>query len=148
MKLSPNELAAETERVRQNNYQQFVKKVRLRNVRGFQDEVIEFRTRVTALIGTNGGGKSTILGSVALAYKNMRPSQFFPKAFIGDESMADWSIEFELVKNRYHRLRRSRRPQNSLSQSGGEMISLKDRFNTSKFNALCRQESRDAFANS
>jgi predicted ATPase len=98
MKLSPNELAAETERVRQNNYQQFVKKVRLRNVRGFQDEVIEFRTPVTALIGTNGGGKSTILGSVALAYKNMRPSQFFPKAFIGDESMADWSIEFELVE--------------------------------------------------
>ena len=98
MKLSPNELAAELERVRLNNYRQFVKNVRLRNVRGFQDETVGFRSPVTALIGTNGGGKSTILGAVALAYKNMRPSQFFPKAFVGDETMADWSIEIELVE--------------------------------------------------
>lgn len=97
MKLSPNEIKQEIDRVRAHNYQQFVKKVRLRNVRGFQDEVIEFNYPVTALIGTNGGGKSTILGAAALAYKNTRPRQFFPKAFVGDESMSDWSIEFELI---------------------------------------------------
>lgn len=97
MKLSPNDVRSEIERVRANNYRQFVKKVRLRNVRGFRDEVVEFKSPVTALVGTNGGGKSTILGAAALSYKNVRPGQFFPKAFVGDESMADWSIEVELV---------------------------------------------------
>lgn len=97
MKISPNEVRNELERVRANNYQKFVKRVRLRNVRGFVDEIIEFKSPVTALVGTNGGGKSTILGAAAIAYKNVKPGQFFPKAFVGDESMADWSIEVELV---------------------------------------------------
>ncbi|MDO9414696.1 ATP-dependent nuclease [Pararhizobium sp.] len=97
MKLSPNELVNELERVRTNNYRQFVKRVRLKNVRGFHDETVEFKAPVTALVGTNGGGKSTILGAAALSYKNMRPGQFFPKAFVGDESMADWAVEIELV---------------------------------------------------
>lgn len=97
MKLSPNDIQNEIERVRSNNYRQFVKRIRLRNVRGFQDETIEFKSPVTALVGTNGGGKSTILGSSALSYKNIKPGQFFPKAFLGDESMADWNVEIELV---------------------------------------------------
>ena len=98
MKISPNETQQEIERVRNNNYGQFVKRIRLRNVRGFNDEQIEFKSPVTALIGTNGGGKSTVLGATALAYKNIRPGQFFPKAFVGDESMSDWSVEIELVE--------------------------------------------------
>lgn len=97
MKLSPNEIRQELDRVRTNNYSQFVKTVRLHNVRGFTDETIEFKYPVTALVGTNGGGKSTILGASAISYKNMRPGQFFPKAFVGDETMADWRVEIELV---------------------------------------------------
>lgn len=97
MKLSPSDVRNEIERVRANNYRQFVKRVRLRNVRGFADEAIEFKAPVTALVGTNGGGKSTILGAAAISYKNVRPGQFFPKAFVGDESMADWIVEVELV---------------------------------------------------
>jgi AAA15 family ATPase/GTPase len=97
VKLSPNDVQQEIERVRSNKYNQFIKKVRLKNVRGFADEFVDFKTPVTALVGTNGGGKSTILGSAALAYKGIKPGQFFPKAFVGDESMAEWSIELELV---------------------------------------------------
>lgn len=97
MKLSPNDIQKEILRVRNNKYQQFIKRVQLKNVRGIQDEVVDFRTPVTALVGTNGGGKSTILGAAALAYKSIRPGQFFPKAFVGDESMADWSVVIELV---------------------------------------------------
>lgn len=97
MKLSPNEIQAELNRVRAHKYSQFVSKVRLKNVRGFADETIEFKSPVTALIGTNGGGKSTVLGSVAVAYKNVKPSQFFPKSFIGDDSMSEWIVEYELV---------------------------------------------------
>jgi predicted ATP-dependent endonuclease of OLD family len=49
------------------------------------------------LIGTNGGGKSTILGAAALAYKNTTPRTFFPKASIGDDAMADWRFEAEIL---------------------------------------------------
>lgn len=97
MKLSPNDIQNEILRVKNNKYQQFIKRVQLRSVRGIKDEIVDFRTPVTALVGTNGGGKSTILGAAALAYKNVKPGQFFPKAFVGDESMAEWSIVIELV---------------------------------------------------
>jgi hypothetical protein len=45
MKLSPNDVLAEVERVRTNSYRKFIKKVHLRNVRGFVDEVIEFKSQ-------------------------------------------------------------------------------------------------------
>ncbi|RRW59451.1 hypothetical protein EGJ48_23180 [Pantoea dispersa] len=97
MKLSPGELKTEMDKVRDNKFNKFVKRVTLRNVRGFAEEVIDFRTPVTALIGTNGGGKSTILGATALAYKNVKPSKFFPKSFYGDDSMSEWEIEIEIT---------------------------------------------------
>jgi hypothetical protein len=97
MKLSPNEINQELERVRTGNYRQFIKRVILHRVRGFHEQSIEYRYPVTALIGTNGGGKSTILGATAMAYKSVKPGQFFPKSFVGDNTMADWSIEYELI---------------------------------------------------
>ncbi|EDH7246810.1 hypothetical protein CBN47_17525, partial [Salmonella enterica subsp. enterica serovar Agona] len=80
MKLSPAELKLEKDKVQDNKFNQYVKRITLKNVRGFDEEIVEFKTPVTALIGTNGGGKSTILGAVALAYKNVKPSKFFPKS--------------------------------------------------------------------
>ncbi|EKP7434261.1 AAA family ATPase, partial [Salmonella enterica] len=97
MKLSPAELKLEKDKVQDNKFNQYVKRITLKNVRGFDEEIVEFKTPVTALIGTNGGGKSTILGAVALAYKNVKPSKFFPKSFYGDDSMSDWEIGFELI---------------------------------------------------
>ena len=97
MKLSPNEVTSELKRVETGNFGHFVKKVILRNVRGFSEQYLDFRYPVTGLIGTNGGGKSTILGATALAYKNVKPGQFFPKASVGDNSMSEWSIEYELI---------------------------------------------------
>lgn len=97
MRLSPSELKDEMDKVRDNKFSKYVKRVTLRNVRGFSEEVIDFKTPVTALIGTNGGGKSTILGAVALAYKTVKPGKFFPKSFFGDESMSEWEIEMEIT---------------------------------------------------
>lgn len=97
MKLSPSEVQDLIEKVRSKKYKKLIQRIRLQNVRGFQDETVEFKYPVTALIGTNGGGKSTILGAAALTYKNTKPRQFFPKAFVGDESMSDWSIEIEYI---------------------------------------------------
>ena len=56
-----------------------------------------FEFPVTALIGPNGGGKSTILGAAACAYKEIKPGLFFPKSSIGDNSMSEWSVKYEAV---------------------------------------------------
>ena len=69
----------------------------MEKVRAFIDREISFDFPVTALIGPNGGGKSTILGAAACAYKDIRPGLFFPKSAIGDDSMADWSIEYSAI---------------------------------------------------
>jgi hypothetical protein len=88
------------EKVRNKNYGKYLWSVTLKKVRsfngGYQDRV-QFYFPVTALIGPNGGGKSTVLGAAACAYKSVKPGMFFPKSSIGDNSMADWNIEYELV---------------------------------------------------
>ena len=71
--------------------------MKLLNVRSFTSQTIKFDFPVTAIIGTNGGGKSTILGATALAYKDVKPGDFFPKSNIGDNSMANWRIEYEVL---------------------------------------------------
>ncbi len=84
-------------KVKQLKYGLYLKKVKLTKVRAFSNETVDFDFPVTALIGTNGGGKSTILGAAAIAHKSMRPALFFPKSFIGDETMSEWSIGYEIV---------------------------------------------------
>lgn len=81
MRPSPSELKDEMDKVRDNKFRKYVKRITLRNVRGFSEEVIDFKTPVTALIGTNGGGKSTILGAVALAYKTVKHGKFSQNHF-------------------------------------------------------------------
>lgn len=67
------------------------------HVRAFRGPRVSFEFPVTALIGPNGGGKSTILGASACAYRDIRPGLFFPKSAIGDDSMSDWSIEYSAI---------------------------------------------------
>jgi len=64
------------EKVRKSNYGQYLKSVRLNRVRGFSGTTVIFDFPVTALIGPNGGGKSTVLGAVACAYKDIKPGIF------------------------------------------------------------------------
>ncbi len=105
-----SQLVALSDRVRRSNYATYIRAVRLNRVRGFSDAQVNFDFPVTALVGPNGGGKSTVLGAAACAYKAIKPSTFFPKSSIGDNSMAEWSIEYELIdksKNRAGTIRRS-----------------------------------------
>lgn len=85
------------EKAANRNYRQYLPKLVLRRVRGFADEPISFDFPVTALIGVNGGGKTTILGAAACAYLSVSPRRFFAKSGKYDESMQDWSIEYEIV---------------------------------------------------
>ncbi|MGZ8874789.1 MAG: AAA family ATPase [Halobacteriota archaeon] len=85
------------EKVKKRNYRKFLIGLRMHSVRSFTNQYIEFKFPITAVIGTNGGGKSTILGSAALAYKSVKPGDFFPKSNISDNSMANWKIEYDLI---------------------------------------------------
>jgi len=85
------------ERVKKLSYRKYLPSLRMSNVRSFVNQVITFDFPVTAIIGTNGGGKSTILGAVAVAYKGVKPGDFFPKSNIGDDSMANWRIDYDIL---------------------------------------------------
>lgn len=84
-------------RVKKHDFGRYLRRIRLTKVRAFENEVVEFDFPVTALIGTNGGGKSTVLGGSAIAYKMMKPAVFFPKSSLGDDSMSSWSIGYDII---------------------------------------------------
>lgn len=92
-----SQLSVLAERVRRSNYSHYLRTIRLIRVRGFSGAQVSFDFPVTALVGPNGGGKSTVLGAAACAYKAIKPGLFFPKSSIGDSSMSEWSIEYDLI---------------------------------------------------
>ena len=85
------------EKVERRNYGKYLLKLRLNPIRGFEDQVIKFDFPVTALIGQNGGGKTTVLGAAACAYISEKPSRFFSKSGSLDNSMQNWKILYELI---------------------------------------------------
>lgn len=97
MDIRQSDITTLEERVKKLSYQRYLSSLRMENVRSFTNQTITFEFPVTAIIGTNGGGKSTILGAAALAYQSVKPGQFFPKSNIGDNSMANWKISYEIL---------------------------------------------------
>lgn len=85
------------DKVRQNKYGKYLLKAKIGRIRGFSEEDISFEFPVTALVGPNGSGKSSVLGVAGCAYKDIKPGIFFPKSAIGDESMAGWKVEYEII---------------------------------------------------
>lgn len=85
------------EKVDAGNYGKYLKKVRLNPIRGFEDESVNFDFPVTAIIGPNGGGKTTVLGAAGCAYITVKPSQFFAKSGRFDDNMQNWKINYELI---------------------------------------------------
>jgi predicted ATPase len=85
------------ERAANRNYGQYLCKVILKRVRGFTDEPVSFDFPVTAVIGPNGGGKTTVLGAAACAYIDITPRRYFAKSGKYDSTMQDWVIEYELI---------------------------------------------------
>lgn len=85
------------EKVRQHDFGKYLLTAKIGRIRGFSGEDINFDFPVTALIGPNGSGKSAVLGAAGCAYKPIKPSLFFPKSTVGDESMSGWRVEYELL---------------------------------------------------
>lgn len=84
-------------KVKKENYRKYLIRMFVNKVRAFVSSEISFEFPVTALIGPNGSGKSSILGAAGCAYKSIKPSTFFPKCVIGDETMSGWEIEYEII---------------------------------------------------
>ncbi len=85
------------EKSRERDYGQYLAKLTLKKVRGFIDEPISFDFPVTAIIGPNGGGKTTVLGAAGIIYRDIPPRAFFSKSGKYDSGMQDWSIEYEII---------------------------------------------------
>jgi len=85
------------EKARDRSYKQYLAKLILKKVRGFDDEPISFDFPVTAIIGPNGGGKTTVLGAAGIIYREIPPRAFFSKSGKYDSGMQDWSIEYEII---------------------------------------------------
>lgn len=85
------------EKVAKRKYGKYLLRARLGRLRGFSDRSVTFDFPVTALVGPNGGGKTTILGAAAIAYEAVPPRQFFAKSGKLDDSMLNWRIEYELI---------------------------------------------------
>lgn len=64
---------------------------------GYAKYNIAFDFPVTAIIGPNGGGKTTVLGAAAILHRSIAPRQFFSKSGNYDAEMQDWSIEYEVI---------------------------------------------------
>lgn len=92
-----SEMNALLEKVEGKNYGKYLYEMNLVKIKGFSDQVIRFDFPVTALIGPNGGGKTTVLGAVACAYKETKPGKYFPKCGKYDDSMQNWRIEYKLI---------------------------------------------------
>ncbi|MBI3214702.1 MAG: AAA family ATPase [Mycobacterium sp.] len=91
------EIAALEEKVAKDNYGKYLSRLILKRVRGFTDREVSFDFPVTALVGPNGGGKTTILGAAGLIYKDVPPRRFFAKSGKYDSSMKDWTVEYQLI---------------------------------------------------
>ena len=90
-------------KVKRLSYKYYLQTLKMSNVRSFHNQTITFDFPITAIIGTNGGGKSTVLGAAAIAYQSVKPGVFFPKSNIGDNSMANWRIDYDILDRSVHR---------------------------------------------
>ena len=85
------------EKVQNKDYGKYLLKISLEKARAFTNKSITFDFPVTAIVGINGGGKTTVLGAAGCAYKTIKPSLFFAKSGRFDASMQNWKFEYELI---------------------------------------------------
>jgi predicted ATPase len=98
-------LQALEERVAKGNYRKYLKRLIMNRLRSFTDREVTFDFPVTALVGPNGGGKTTILGAAGLIYRDVQPRRFFAKSGKYDANMKDWAVEYELIDRDLDRIR-------------------------------------------
>src|SRR6266566_3548213 len=91
-----SDIIALADRVTKESYQKYLRRLTLVKIRGFSDRRVSFDFPVTALIGPNGGGKTTVLGAAGIIYRSVKPRLFFAKSGKYDQSMQNWSVEYDV----------------------------------------------------
>ncbi|NEO30581.1 MAG: AAA family ATPase [Symploca sp. SIO3C6] len=92
-----SEINSLLEKVTNQSYGKYLLKINMVKARAFCRGTISLDFPVTALLGPNGGGKTTVLGAAACAYKAIKPSTFFAKSGRFDSSMENWKFEYEAI---------------------------------------------------
>lgn len=92
-----SDIIALADRVAKEGYQKYLRRLTLVKIRGFNDRRVSFDFPVTALIGPNGGGKTTVLGAAGIIYRSVQPRLFFAKSGKYDRSMQDRSVEYDVI---------------------------------------------------
>lgn len=85
------------DKVKERKYGKYLLRIVIEKARSITDKAIDFEFPVTAIVGPNGGGKTTIAGSAAILYKDIAPANFFAKSGAYDASMQNWKIEYEAI---------------------------------------------------
>ncbi|MCW7490927.1 ATP-dependent nuclease [Leptospira meyeri] len=85
------------EKVNKQNFGNYLFQIEIIKLRGINNKTVTFDFPVTALIGPNGGGKTTVLGAAGLLYKDIKPKRFFAKNSSIDNSMSDWKVEYKII---------------------------------------------------
>lgn len=92
-----SDIIALADRVSREGYLKYLRRMTLVKIRGFNDRRVSFDFPVTALIGPNGGGKTTVLGAAGIIYQSVPPRLFFAKSGKYDRSMQDWIVEYDVI---------------------------------------------------
>ena len=100
--IRPSQIEKLKDKVKNKKYGKYLLGVNLTKCRAFESVTIHYDFPVTALIGPNGGGKTTILGASALLYRSVAPRQFFTRNNQIDQGMRNWSISYEAIDKTIH----------------------------------------------
>ena len=87
-------------RVAKKAYRHYLLEMNFIKLRGFVDQTIRFDFPVTALIGPNGGGKTTVLSAAALIHRDVKTTRAFPRSGSYDDGMRGWKINYRLLDGR------------------------------------------------
>ena len=64
-----------------NSFPKHLESIELKNVRGWNGQKIDFKFPITAIVGENGMGKTTILQAAASVYKSPDERGYFASDF-------------------------------------------------------------------
>ena len=98
-----SEIRSLLDKVKRHSYDRYVLSLRLERLRLFSGVSINFDFPVTALIGPNGGGKTTVLGACACIFSPEAQKKVFQVSRFGDEGNSPWRIEYECIDRQRNR---------------------------------------------